>query len=166
MGGSTAPGAGRFAYGTRVFLFRQARYAYGFETSMAFEEGVDPPERRFRDDDGDVLCGGRFAVAVRRPDSGPVEDEFSFTILPTWEDQTEIELRIHRTAEAAPRYVDEAGCEEIGCVTVDIGDTLGRPLHERAIRLLFSFGRSGIEVEAFDPATGDSHRVRLDVDRG
>ncbi|MFF7213683.1 Hsp70 family protein [Streptomyces sp. NPDC008238] len=158
-------GATHFAYNPRVFLSRQAKYTYGFETSKLFEESVDSPMRMFRDDDGDILCVGRFAVAVRRLDSVRVKDAFPFTILPTREDQTQIELRIHRTVKAEPRYVDEDGCEEIGRLTVDIGETVGRPLRERPIRLLFYFGRSEIEVEAFDPATGGSHKVRVDFDR-
>ncbi|MCY0947074.1 Hsp70 family protein [Streptomyces antarcticus] len=158
-------GATHFAYNPRVLLSRQAKYTYGFETAMPFEEGVDSPMRMLRDDEGDILCVGRFKVAVRRMDSVKVKDAFPFGMVPVSDDQTQVNLRLYRTIKSNPRYVDEEGCEQIGQMTVDISSTVGRPQQKRPIKLLFYFGRSEVQVEAFDPATGEATRASVGFER-
>ncbi|MEU0036902.1 hypothetical protein [Streptomyces sp. NPDC006333] len=158
-------GAVHFAYRPDVFVSRQARYTYGFETAKPFEEGVDSTMRMYRDDEGDVLCVGRFGIAVRRTDGVRVKDAYPFRIVPVREEQLELDVHLYRTAEPDPRYVDEDGCEEIGRLTVDLSSTVGRPLRERAVMLLFYFGASELRVEVFDPATEETSRVSVDFDR-
>ncbi|MFD6996075.1 Hsp70 family protein [Streptomyces mirabilis] len=158
-------GAVHFAYRPDVFVSRQAKYTYGFETAKPFEEGVDSTVRMYRDDEGDLLCVGRFGVAVRRMDSVRVNDAHPFRIVPVREDQDELDVRLYRSAKADPRYVDEDGSEEIGRLTVDLSGTVGRPLRERPIMLLFYFGAAELRVEVFDPATGGTSRVSVDFDR-
>ncbi|MFE2514186.1 Hsp70 family protein [Streptomyces mirabilis] len=158
-------GAVHFAYRPDVFVSRQAKYTYGFETAKPFEEGVDSTMRMYRDDEGDLLCVGRFGVAVRRMDSVRVNDAHPFRIVPVREDQDELDVRLYRSAKADPRYVDEDGSEEIGRLTVDLSGTVGRPLRERPIMLLFYFGAAELRVEVFDPATGETSRVSVDFDR-
>jgi hypothetical protein len=158
-------GAVHFAYRPDVFVSRQAKYTYGFETAKPFEEGVDSTMRMYRDDEGDLLCVGRFGVAVRRMDSVRVNDAHPFQIVPVREDQDELDVRLYRSAKADPRYVDEDGCEEIGRLTVDLSGTVGRPLRERPIMLLFYFGAAELRVEVFDPATEETSRVSVDFDR-
>ncbi|WP_329360843.1 Hsp70 family protein [Streptomyces sp. NBC_01483] len=158
-------GAVHFAYRPDVFVSRQAKYTYGFETAKPFEEGVDSTMRMYRDDEGDLLCVGRFGVAVRRMDSVRVNDAHPFQIVPVREDQGELDVLLYRSAKADPRYVDEDGCEEIGRLTVDLSGTVGRPLRERPIMLLFYFGAAELRVEVFDPATEETSRVSVDFDR-
>lgn len=158
-------GAVHFAYRPDVFVSRQAKYTYGFETAKPFEEGVDSTMRMYRDDEGDLLCVGRFGVAVRRMDSVRVNDAHPFQIVPVREDQDELDVRLYRSAKVDPRYVDEDGCEEIGRLTVDLSGTVGRPLRERPIMLLFYFGAAELRVEVFDPATEETSRVLVDFDR-
>jgi actin-like ATPase involved in cell morphogenesis len=158
-------GAVHFAYRPDVFVSRQAKYTYGFETAKPFEEGVDSTMRMYRDDEGDLLCVGRFGVAVRRMDSVRVNDAHPFQIVPVREDQDELDVRLYRSAKADPRYVDEDGCEEIGRLTVDLSGTVGRPLRERPLMLLFYFGAAELRVEVFDPATEETSRVLVDFDR-
>ncbi|MFE4552174.1 Hsp70 family protein [Streptomyces sp. NPDC056785] len=158
-------GAVHFAYRPDVFVSRQTRYTYGFETAKPFEEGVDSAMRMYRDDEGDVLCVGRFGIAVRRMDGVRVKDAYPFRIVPVREDQHQLDVDLYRTVRPDPRYVDEDGCEEIGRLTVDLSGTVGRPLRERAVMLLFYFGASELRVEVFDPATEETSRVSVDFDR-
>ncbi|MFD1271339.1 hypothetical protein ACFQ51_03315 [Streptomyces kaempferi] len=94
-----------------------------------------------------------------------MKDAYPFRIVPVREEQLELDVRLYRTAEPDPRYVDEDGCEEIGRLTVDLSSTVGRPLRERAVMLLFYFGASELRVEVFDPATEETSRVSVDFDR-
>ncbi|WP_320782099.1 hypothetical protein [Streptomyces sp. CRN 30] len=158
-------GATLIAHDPSVLISRQAKYTYGFGTSMPFEDSRDSVERMYRDDDGELLCVGRFLVAVRRMDPVRVDDAFPFQVCPVRRDQRRMEVRLYRTARPDPRYVDEEGSEEIGRMTVDMRDTVGRPLRERPLVLLFYFGACDLRVEAFDPGTGGTTRVTVDFAR-
>lgn len=158
-------GAVHFAYHPGVFVSRQAKYTYGFETAKPFEEGIDPTMLMYRDDEDDLLCVGRFGIAVRRMDSVGVNDAYPFRIVPVREVQEQLDVLLYRSTAADPRYVDEDGCEEIGRMTVDLSGTVGKPLRERPVMLLFYFGACELRVEVFDPASGETSRVSVDFDR-
>lgn len=158
-------GAVHYAYNPAALVSRQSKYTYGFAIAEPWEAGVDSPMRKFRDDDGHMLCAGRYKIAVRRMDRVGVDEPFGFVVAPTMAEQAEIEVQLFRTRKTDPRYVDEEGCEQIGQMTVDVSDSIGSPPAKRPIQLLLYFGRSHIQVEAFNPATSEETKVGVEFER-
>jgi actin-like ATPase involved in cell morphogenesis len=158
-------GAVHYAYNPAALISRQSKYTYGFAIAAPWEPGVDSPVRKFRDDDGHVLCTGRYQVAVRRMDRVGVDEPFGFVVAPTMAEQSEIEVRLFRTRKRDPRYVDEDGCDPIGQMTVDVSDSVGLAPARRPIQLLLYFGRAHIQVTALNPATHEETRVSADFER-
>lgn len=158
-------GAVHYAYHPAALVSRQSRYTYGFEIAEPWQAGLDSPMRKFRDSDGQMLCRGRYKVAVRRMEPVGVDEPFPFVVAPTQADQSELDVRLFRTRELDPRYVDEPGCEDIGLLTVDISDSVGSPIEKRPVHLLLYFGRSQIQVAAVNPATQHKSEVTVDFER-
>jgi hypothetical protein len=158
-------GAVHYAYNPAALVSRQSRYTYGFEIAEPWQSGLDSPMRKFRDSDGQMLCRGRYKIAVRRMEQVGVDEPFPFVIAPTQADQSELEVRLFRTRELDPRYVDEPGCEDIGLLTVDISDSVGAPAGKRPVHLLLYFGRSQIQVAAVSPGTQRKSEVTVDFER-
>ncbi|WP_169981422.1 Hsp70 family protein [Microbispora sp. H10836] len=158
-------GALHYAYNPRVLLSRRSKYTYGFEIAEPWERGVDSPMRKIRGSEGEMLCVGRFKIAVRRGESVAVDEPFPFGVAPTSREQTAAQVRLFRTRKLDPRYVDEEGCEEIGAFDVDISDSVGRDVDERPIGLLLYFGRSNIQVEAVNLATMQKTEAAVDFER-
>jgi hypothetical protein len=108
---------------------------------------------------------GRYKIAVRRMEQVGVDEPFPFVVAPTQADQSELDVRLFRTRELDPRYVDEPGCEDIGLLTVDISDSVGAPAGKRPVHLLLYFGRSQIQVAAVSPGTQRKSEVTVDFER-
>ena len=158
-------GAVHYAYNPAALISRQSKYTYGFAIAQPWEAGMDSPVRKFRDDDGHMLCAGRYKVAVRRMDRVGVDEPFGFVVAPTMAEQSEIDVRLFRTRKPDPRYVDEDGCEPIGQMIVDVSDSVGLPPARRPIQLLLYFGRAHIQVTALNPATHEETKVSVDFER-
>ncbi|MBB5628146.1 hypothetical protein [Sphaerisporangium krabiense] len=152
-------GAVHLAARPEIVIARRSRYTYGFEIALPWEEHRDPPARRIRSGEGEALCAGRFEIAIRRGDDVTAGAPFPYTVSPTQVEQTSVRVRMMRTRDPAPRYADEEGCEQIGELTVDVNGSTGRPLKERVLLLLLSFGPSGVRAEAIDPITGERSQL-------
>jgi hypothetical protein len=158
-------GAVHYAYNPAALVSRQSRYTYGFEIAEPWQAGLDSPMRKFRDSDGQMLCRGRYKIAVRRMERVGVDEPFPFVVAPTQADQSELDVRLFRTGELDPRYVDEEGCEVIGLLRVDISDSVGTPIEKRPVHLLLYFGRSQIQVAAVNLGTQQQSEVTVDFER-
>lgn len=156
-------GAVHYAYNPEAFASRRSKYTYGFAVVKPWEAGVDDPMRKETRGDGELLCRGRFRVAVRRMQQVAIDEPFPFRIRPADADGHEVKVRLYRTRASDPRYVDEPGCELVAEMAVDVSETVGRD--DRPLSLLLFFGRSQISGEANDLVTKKQFKVTADFDQ-
>lgn len=155
-------GAVHFCYRPEVIVARRSKLTYGFQIAKPFEHGVDPVARMFRDDDGDVMCGGRFEIAVRAGQTVEVDEPFPFPVVPSFQAAEKITVTYYATRKLDPRFVDEEGCQEIGSMTVDMSGTVGKGGDERAVVIVMYFGRTQIQATATVLSTNETVETRLD----
>lgn len=141
-------GAVHFCYDPSVLWARRAGLTYGLAMAMPFEPGLDPLEKKIRDDDGRQLCANRFAVAVRAREQVEVDEPFLFSTLPVTRAQTAIVVQLFATRKLDPRYVDDPGSSQLASIEIDMSDLTGRSDADREVKVYLYFGRTVIQVEA------------------
>jgi hypothetical protein len=156
-------GAVHYAYNPEAFASRRSKYTYGFAMARPWESGVDDPRRKFNDSRGDMMCRGRFAIAVQRMQRVVIDEPFAFSLEPAVASAEKVTVQLYRTRASDPRYVDEAGCEPVAELVIDISETVH--LDKRPIDLLLFFGRSQISGEASDRTTKRKFKVTADFDQ-
>lgn len=156
-------GAVHYAYNPEAFASRRSKYTYGFAVVKPWEAGVDDPMRKVSGSDGEMLCRGRFRVAVRHMQQVAIDEPFPFSIRPAHADAREVTVALYRTRASDPRYVDEPGSELVAEMAVDVSETVGRD--DRPLSLLLFFGRSQISGEANDLVTKKQFKVTADFDQ-
>ena len=110
-----------------------------------------------------MMCRGRFAIAVQRMQRVAIDEPFAFSLEPAVAGAEKVTVQLYRTRASDPRYVDEAGCEPVAELVVDISETVN--LDKRPIDLLLFFGRSQISGEASDRTTKRKFKVTADFDQ-
>ncbi len=95
-------GAVHYCYDPSYIRSRRAKLTYGFSISYPFETGVDPVEKRYKDDEGNVLCSGRFEIAVRNGEAVEVDEPYYLPVYPVMADQQVIPVRFFATGGARP----------------------------------------------------------------
>jgi hypothetical protein len=153
-------GAVSFCYDPSVLWARRAGLTYGVAMAMPFEDGVDPLEKNFRDEEGVRYCAQRFAIAVRAREQVEVDEPFLMVTAPVLRSQPTVQVTLYATRKLDPRYVDEPGCSQLASIEVDLSDSVGRPDDERTVKILLYFGRTIIDVEAEVVSTGEKVKAR------
>jgi hypothetical protein len=162
--GAVLFGAVHYGYDPSMIRSRLARYTYGSGMVVAFRPSVDPPEKRILDHEGRALCVDRFAIFIRNRDAVEVSDTVSHTFTPVYPDQAEMDFEFHRTVTRDPGYIDDPQSEAIGTLRIELGDAMNLPLDSRAVRVMFRFGNTEIDVEAVNVHTGQQMHCSLRFD--
>jgi molecular chaperone DnaK (HSP70) len=156
-------GAVHFAYDPQTRA-RRTKYTYGCETRKPFRKGIDSEDRLVIDYNGESHCEGRFDVFVKAKETVAVGHEVMKTYVPISPDQRTIELRVFATHELRPRYVNDAGSQEIGSLSVDLSKVMHLALNDRAILAYMTFGDTETRVRAVLRDTGESVETTLRFD--
>jgi hypothetical protein len=156
-------GAVRFCHRPGIIGSRRSRKTYGYTSFLPVEESADDQSRRKRNDEGEYRCL-RFARQVQIGESVEVGKVTTTALYPMWEDQAGLEIRLLASTELNPRYPDSPGVEQIGSVNVDISESLGEPIAERAVTLEIRFGETEIQVECSNTKTGAPYKFTADFD--
>ncbi len=155
-------GAVHFALDPAVVIARKSPRTYGIATNLPFDDDLDPPDRLLPAGEGQRLCMDRFEAVVSRNDLLPVDTERKITLYPVNNTETELELVMLGTEEAAvPRYADDAQVRVLGTVNVPIGPADGRQAAQRGVVVTLTFGGTEIAVAAADQASGRTLQHRI-----
>ncbi|MFD3379061.1 MULTISPECIES: Hsp70 family protein [unclassified Streptomyces] len=156
-------GAVHYAYNPDMMVSRRARYTYGVEMIMPWEES-DGPERR-KDIYGEPKCEGRFRLLVTRGRPVEMDEGAKMSFSPAYRNTRNVHLRFYRTTAKQPRYVTEGGCERIGSIAVDVPVQHRKKSNEYDFTLRVYFGGTEIKVEAVDDLTGQVTPGTITFDR-
>lgn len=147
-----------------VIHARRSRYTYGCQITRPFEPIQDPVGKRITGPTGTLLCTARFNVFVTIGDTIEVDHVTTGVFSPIFEEQTGLHFQFYRTGSREPRYVDEAGCEEIGNLIIELGDATQLPLDQRDVQVEMRFGGTDISVLGRNLHTGEQVRTSLRFD--
>ncbi|MFE1441748.1 Hsp70 family protein [Streptomyces sp. NPDC058739] len=143
-------GAVHFAYDPSVIWGRRSKYTYGYACSKLFREGIDPVERRFVDEDGDVMCRGRVHVVVRRGELVEADERRTSAMKIAQRDLRSFDIGLYATYSDEPQYTDEPGCERLGTVAADVSGSVHQDSSKRLVDVYYAFGGTEISVETKD----------------
>ncbi|MGW0874195.1 Hsp70 family protein [Streptomyces sp. NPDC002740] len=139
-------GAVHFCYDPQTRA-RRSRFTYGIDTSMRFEEGVDPESSRLSTPDGD-RCVDRFNIFATAGQSVPTDAEVCHVIFPLFDEQKRITFGVFATRDTEPRYVTDDGCDQLAKVTIDLGPVMRFDRKERGVRTFMKFGETEVKVRS------------------
>jgi hypothetical protein len=144
-------GAVHYAYNPDMMVSRRAKYTYGVEMVMPWEE-ADGPER-CEVIYGEPRCKERFRLLVARGQPIEMDERAEMGFRPTYRNTRSVQLAFYRTMAKQPRYVTEKGCERIGAIVVDVPAQHRKKSNEYDFTLRVYFGGTEIKVEAVDDLT-------------
>ena len=148
---SVVKGAVMYGQNPDIVQSRVSKYTYGIDTSVPFEEGVHPEKNRFRDGDKD-LCRRIFAAYVKQGDSIEIGSAITKTINAATASQKGMRLQLYRSSDRNVTYTDEAGCERLLVLRVEMPRVeLGL---DRAVELTMDFSRTTLQLKAVDKSSG------------
>ncbi|CAG2233352.1 unnamed protein product [Mytilus edulis] len=154
-------GAVQFGFDQTVISTRVCKVTYGIESSSPFDEGKDPEDKKFIDEDGDVLCRGRFSKHVEIRQSVRIDEEIKEQIYsPVSSDQTSMAVDVWTSTNKNPRYTDERGCSLHGKISVELPDSKLGVCRDVGVKMIF--GKTELEVKAIVKHTGKSTAAKFD----
>jgi hypothetical protein len=153
-------GAVHFAYDPKT-RSRRSKHTYGQAMALPFDENHDDRADLITDWLGDACCARRMEVLVRADDSVATDEVVSCDGPPIKSDQTAIKIRLFRSRDREPRYIDDPGCEEIGTMTVDLSEVMHLDIEKRGVRTELRFGESEIRASAILLGTRTRQQVTL-----
>ncbi|CAG2233354.1 unnamed protein product [Mytilus edulis] len=154
-------GAVQFGFDQTVISTRVCKVTYGIESSSPFDEGKDPEDKKFIDEDGDVLCRGRFSKHVEIGQSVRIDEEIKEQIYsPVSSDQTSMAVNVWTSTNKNPRYTDERGCSLHGKISVELPDSKLGVCRDVGVKMIF--GKTELEVKAIVKHTGKSTAAKFD----
>ena len=155
-------GAAHFCYDPSDIWSRRAKFTYGCDVRMPFDEVRDAGRPRVIDEDGKPRCD-RFSIfvsagqEVRVGSSAPPQ-----TFVPSTSAQKEVPFVFYASRDQDPRYVDDPGVQAIGQVTVKLAGAMHLPREQRKLAVRMKFGETQIEVDAVNVHTGKSEQTQLE----
>lgn len=155
-------GAVHYAYDPSVFRSWRAPFTLGIATLRRFEPGIDPEGSRKEIYGGQQVCVDRFDVFVANQAILLTDTPVTRNYVPTREDQASMLLGIMATDRAEPRYVTEAGVEQVAQVRIDLSGSMDRPARERRVKVAMYFGQTYVRVEARNQLTDEPYTVHVD----
>ena len=163
-GGAIVEGAVAFGLDPQSIRSRRSSRTYGCGYSPRFREGVDPEDKRFRNEETGVdHCRDRFGVFVSINQEVMVDEEVIQIYYPLESQQKKMFFKFYATEEPSPEYVDGEGVLPLGEITVDMSDTTGG--RDRAVEVAMYFGRTEIAVKAVDQTSAQEHETTLHLDQ-
>ncbi|CAC5400642.1 unnamed protein product [Mytilus coruscus] len=154
-------GAVQFGFEPKVISTRVCKVTYGIATNSPFDEGIDPEDKKFIDDDGDVLCRGRFSKHVEIGQSVRIDEEIKEQIYsPVASDQKSMGIDVWTSTNKSPRYTDERGCSPHGKISVLLPDHKLGVSRDVGVKMIF--GKTELEVIAIVKHTGKSTAAKFD----
>ncbi|CAG2190339.1 unnamed protein product [Mytilus edulis] len=154
-------GAVQFGFDQTVISTRVCKVTYGIESSSPFDDGKDPEDKKFIDEDGDVLCRGRFSKHVEIRQSVRIDEEIKEQIYsPVSSDQTSMAVDVWTSTNKNPRYTDERGCSLHGKISVELPDSKLGVCRDVGVKMIF--GKTELEVKAIVKHTGKSTAAKFD----
>ncbi|MFC8626351.1 Hsp70 family protein [Streptomyces anulatus] len=140
---------------------RRAKLTYGVQTSMLFEEGIDPEEGKYQDEDKRDLCKDRFSVFVRQGDAVPTEKEVNRSYQPVFANQDALTIPLYTSDRPDPRYTHDGGCVKVGEVAVDLTKVMRFALEDRGVRVFMKFGETEVKVRAVVERSGEEASTEI-----
>ena len=128
--------------------YRRSRYTYGVSTSMRFQRGVHPPERR-SGGSKEAFCDGIFDVHVKVNQEVPTNKAVrERTYYPITNDDKLLQITLYRSLKEDPKFVDEEDCKPVGTMEIKIDTSVGKTSRDRPVKVKMIFGGSDIKVLA------------------
>jgi hypothetical protein len=161
-GAAVLEGAVHYAYDPQI-IARKVKLTYGIGTSAAFRQGVDPENKKIKDDRGRVLCSNRFGVFVKSQEIVRIGKSVSNIFIPLRGDQDVMRISIYATREQDPVYTDDAGVSGLGEMTVDLTSVMRERLEDRSVEVTMFFGETELRVQAKVKGTEESLETTLQL---
>ena len=128
--------------------YRRSRYTYGVSTSMHFQEGVHPLERK-SDGAKEAFCDDIFDVHVKINEEVPTNKAVTErTYYPITNDDKLLHITLYRSSKEDPKFVDEQDCKPVGTMEIKIDTSVGKTSRNRPVKVKMIFGGSDIKVLA------------------
>ena len=152
-------GAVVFGYNPKAIDSRISRYTYGVKMNIKFdpEKHIESKKRLI---DGVEYCKDIFDTHVVKGEELIVgEAQFQRFYVPLTLDQTQIRFNLYISDEQNPLYVDSAGCQKLGDLSIPV------PVdkQDRSVEVHICFKETNITVEARYIQTGLVRSVSFDL---
>jgi hypothetical protein len=161
-GAAVLEGAVHYAYDPQI-IARKVKLTYGIGTSTAFRQGVDPENKKIKDDRGRVLCINRFGVFVKSQEIVRIGKSVSDIFIPLRGDQDVMSISIYATREQDPVYTDDAGVSGLGEMMVDLTSVMRERLEDRSVEVTMFFGETELRVQAQVKGTEETLETTLQL---
>lgn len=153
-------GAVHYAYDPQIRA-RKTKLTYGVDTNPLFVVGIDPDEKQFIDELGNVRCHDRFHIFVTAQEIVRVDRRVSQVLRPIDPTQSGMYIGIYASRKHRPRYVDEEGVKELGHIDVDLSAVMRRRLEERSVEVSMFFAETELRVLATVQMTRETLRATI-----
>lgn len=152
-------GAVIYGHDPSVITERRCRFTYGVRTSVPFEEGFHPADKKFVDDDGDMLCADIFDRHVKIGQSVEYgKSQVTESYVPTSKDSKQMLVCIYASEEEEPKFVTDKKCKSIGHLKVDMTGSGS----DRAVSVRMTFSGTELQVHAVERRTGKETNAKFD----
>ncbi|MCO5581955.1 hypothetical protein L7F22_035844 [Adiantum nelumboides] len=132
---------------------RISKKTYGISSTRHARAG-DPPELKFKNDDGDWMCDEVFSVFVRAGESVDINASQQKIYLPVRHGQRALSITLYSSSKVYPKYTTEPDACEEGCFEIDISHNMALD-KKREVEVTMAFGDSLISVSAAPRNFGD-----------
>lgn len=141
-----------------IFNTRKARYTYGSQVNVRFNDSIAEHRRRraaglVTGEDGTMYVPGGFYVHIRKgddiPEGGKLERR---PHVPVLKSQERMSFIVVASSERSPSFTDEEGCFEIGRISFALDMT--KEFEARGIHGEVTFGGPELAVKIVDIAEG------------
>ena len=128
--------------------YRVSRYTYGVSTSMRYQEGLHPQERKAAGAK-EAFCDDIFDVHVKINQEVPTNKAVTErTYYPITNDDKLLHITLYRSSKEDPKFVDEEDCKPVGTMEIKIDTSVGKTSRDRPVKVKMIFGGSDIKVLA------------------
>ncbi|MFG2504601.1 Hsp70 family protein [Streptomyces rubiginosohelvolus] len=134
---------------------RRAKLTYGIASAEKFEEGVDPDDCKFQDEDNRDMCRDRFSRFVNVGEVVPTDKEVGHSYTPLFASQDVLKVRLYTSDHPDPRYTHDEGCVKVGEVSVDLSKVMRFAMEDRGVRVFMKFGETEVKVRAVVERSGE-----------
>ncbi|MFG3199887.1 Hsp70 family protein [Streptomyces sp. NPDC048208] len=140
---------------------RRAKLTYGIRSAQPFEEGIDPEDSKFQDEDNRDMCEGRFSRFVRTGEVVPTDKEVAHTYHPLFASQDVLRICLYTSDHPEPRYTSDEGCAKVGEITVSLAKVMRFAMEERGVKVFMKFGETEVKVRAVVERSGEETSTEI-----
>eukprot|EP00903_Cladosiphon_okamuranus_P010118 g9582.t1 len=137
-----------------IFNSRKARYTYGTDITVPFNDSIAEHRRRraaglISEYDGKMHVSNGFSVYIKKGDDIPVGGVLKRrTYVPLRKSQARMSFIVYGSSEKSPSFADEKGCFEVGRVSFALDMT--KDFEKRGIFGEVTFGGPELTVRILD----------------